>query len=120
MTSTPEHFGIIAKLKMLKPHNVFHTFSKPDQIILNECCPQIRIPEQSEIINKLKTVEITRGFSYFFQITLNELYLHFRILERFQIIDTMTNADLSLDQCKKHIFFKVAHDQPAGQLARSL
>ena len=37
---------------------------------------KIRIPEQSEIMNKLKTVEITQGFSYFFQITLNGFCVH--------------------------------------------
>ena len=103
MTSTPEHFGIIAKLKMLKPHNVFHTFSKPYQIILNECCPQITIPEHVELIGKLKNVKITQGFSYYFQITLDGFCLHFRIPEHLEIIETMTNVKISLGQCKKSI-----------------
>ena len=52
---------------MLKLKQVFHTFWTPDQIRLNEVCPQLRIPEHSEIIEQLKTLEITQGFSYFFK-----------------------------------------------------
>ena len=88
---------------MLKSHKVFHTFWTPDQIILNECCPQLRIPEQSEIINKLKTIDFTQGFSYLFQITLNEFCLHLRIPEHAEIVNTLTNVHISLNQCKKTI-----------------
>ena len=86
---------------MMKSHKDFHTFWTPDQIILNDCCPQLRIPEQSEIVNKLKTIEITQGCSYFFQIALSGLCLHLRIPEHAEIIDTLENANISLDQCNK-------------------
>ena len=109
LTTTPEHFGITAKLKMLKSHKVFHTFSTPGQIRLNECCPQIRIAEQSEIINKVKTIEITQGFSYFFQITLNGFCAHWRIHEHFGIIGTLGNANISLHQCNKTDSLKSMH-----------
>ena len=81
---------------MLNPHKDFHTFWTPAQIILNERCPQLSIPEQSEIINKLEIVEITQGFPYFFQIRLNQFCLHERIPEHAEIIDKSDN-DVSID-----------------------
>ena len=92
---------------MLNPHKDFHTFWTPAQIILNERCPQLSIPEQSEIINKLEIVEITQGFPYFFQIRLNQFCLHERIPEHAEIIDTLKNVHISLDQSKKTILQKV-------------
>ena len=103
LTTTPEHFGIIAKLKMLKSHKVLHIFSTPGEIILNECCPQITIPEHVELIGKLKNDKITQGFSYYFQITLDGCCLHFRIPEHLEIISSLTNVNISLDQCKNTI-----------------
>ena len=94
---------------MLKSHKDFHTFWTPDQIILNDCCPQLGIPEQSEIINKLKTVNFTQGFSYLFQITLNEFCLHLRIPEHAEIIDTLENVNISLNQCNKTDSLKSMH-----------
>ena len=91
---------------MLNPHKDFHTFWTPAQIILNERCPQLSIPEQSEIINKLEIVEITQGFPYFFQIRLNQFCLHERIPEHAEIIDTLKNVHISLDQSKKTIIKK--------------
>ena len=88
---------------MLKLHKVFHTFWTPEQIILSELCLHLRIPEHFEIIDKLKTVEITQGFSYFFQITLDEFCPHLRIPEHLEIIETLTNVNISLDKCKKSI-----------------
>ena len=88
---------------MLKSHKVFHTFSTPGEIILYEGCPQVAIPEHAELIGKLKNVNITQGFSYYFQITLDGFCLHFRFPEHLEIIETLTNANISLDQCKKSI-----------------
>ena len=101
--TNPEHFEIIAKLKMLKSHKVFHSFWTPDQITLNEVCPQWSIPEHVQIIVRLKNVKITQGFSYYFQITLDGFCLHCRIPEHLEIIETLTNVNISLDQCKKTI-----------------
>ena len=107
-------------MKMLKSHKVFLTFWTPDQITVNECCSQLDIPEHFEIIDKLKTFKITQGFSYFFKIALNEFCVHGRISKHFESIDKLKNANISLDQCKKNILKKVAHDQPAAQLGRLL
>ena len=85
----------------------FHTFWTPDQIILNDCCPQLRVSEQSEIIGKFKIYKITQGFSYFLQIPLNGLCLHLRILDHGEITDLFENLHISLDQCKKMISQKV-------------
>jgi len=105
---------------MLKPHKDFHTFWTLDQIMLNGFCSQLRISEQLEIINKLKIIEITQGFPYFFLIRLNACCLHLRITEHAEIIDTFKNVHISLYQSKKTIRQKKAHDQPAGQLGSSL
>ena len=94
---------------MLILHKDFHSFSTPDQIILNECCTKLRIPEHFEIIDKLKNVQITQGLSYFFQIILNECCPHLRIPEHFEIIDTMKNVNISLDQCNKTNSLKSMH-----------
>jgi len=88
---------------MLKTHKVFHTYSTSGQIILNECCLRIRIPEHVELIDKLENVEITQGFSCFFETTLGGCCPHFRIPEHLEIIETLTNVNISLDQCKKMI-----------------
>ena len=105
--TNPEHFEIIAKLKMLKSHKVFHSLWTPDQITLNEVCPQWSIPEHFEIIEQLKTIEITQCFSYIFQIILGEFCVHYRIPDHLEIIERLTNVNISLDQSKKTILQKV-------------
>ena len=52
---------------------------------------------------QIENVKITQGFSYYFQITLDGFCLHFRIPEHLEIINTLTNVNISLDQCKKSI-----------------
>ena len=103
MTTTPEHFELIAKLKMLKSHKVFHSFSTSGQIILNECCLRIRIPGHVEVMDKLEIVEIRQGFSRFFETTLDGCCPRFGIPEHLETIETLTNVNISLDQCKKTI-----------------
>ena len=72
------HFAMVIKNnnKTTGFSRLFHNFPTPDQIILDECCPHLRIPEHSELIDKLKTVEITQGFSYFFHMKLNGFCSH--------------------------------------------
>ena len=105
--TNPEHSEIISKLKIVKSHKVFHSFWTPDQITLNEVCPQWGIPEHFEIIEQLKTIKITQGFSYIFQIILGEFCVHYRIPDHLEIIERLTNVNISLDQSKKTILQKV-------------
>ena len=66
-------------------------FSKPGQKILNQFCSQLRIPEQSEVIDKLKNEEITQRFSYFLEFAFGGFCLHLRIPDHAEITDLVEN-----------------------------
>ena len=61
------------------------------------------MPEHFEIMDKLKHIEITQGFSYFFELALNECCPHLKIPDHAEITDLFENLHISLDQCKKTI-----------------
>ena len=70
-----------------------------------------------------RQIENFQNYTRFFIFFLNRIEWILRTWENFQALwkhDKLKNVNISLDQWKKNILKKVAHDQPAAQLARLL